>query len=1054
MKKPLYTFQDQFVLRTPLLPLKSESLTQAHLEQLCNEPYFLEAIYLASPVLHDEVMKWKEGAKTETGKLLISLGKYYNRMRSRCTPYGLFAACSTGIWGDHSEIVVKDGVNRHTRLDMNYLCALAQRLNTHPVILPQLRFYPNNSMYVFGGNLRYVEYKYVNNRRVHQITSVDHSEYLQLIIKKAEGGARISELAPLLVEDDITLEEAEVFVQELINSQILVSELEPAVTGDEFIYQLIRSLQALVAEAPHPELTAIITTLEQVQEHIGKLDTRLGNPASDYRKIMETLRTLDTPIEENQLFQTDSYKDTSVCMLDSKLQGKILEVVDFLNKFTHPEEPPDRKKFKENFTQAYEDAELPLLEVLDTESGIGYTGKDTQGIHQLIDDVQLPGKEQASYEIRWNKLQKLLHDKLTEASRKEAYTVEFTDEDLKDIDRSTTGLPDTLSTMFRVLDKEGKLYLGHSGGSSAANLLGRFAHGDEVIRNILGTITTHEQQANADRILAEIVHLPESRIGNILLRPVLRGYEIPYLGKSALPAEFQIPLQDLLVSVRQNKIILRSKKLNKEIIPRLSSAHNYSFNALPVYHFLCDIQSQYFEKSGIGFDWGSLRTSYKFLPRAEYKNVILSKAQWQFEKTDFGFLLEDSKPGYTEAVKAWMKKWQLPREVMLADGDNELYIDLEEPFSLKVLASAIRKRESIILEEFLFNSDAPLVKNNAGAAYTNECIAILLRNAETGQKDGVALPAGEPTGEQVMEIQRNFSIGSEWLYYKLYCGIKTADLLLGTVLKPLTEEVIHKGLADKFFFIRYSDPEGHLRLRFHLTDPSKIGPLITLIDSYLRVYQKQGLLHRTLTDTYSRELERYGRNTMELSESFFFLDSQVTLNLLDMTDGEEGDQIRWLFALRSTDELLDNFQYKPAEKLRFLEQLKTAFTNEHGGTKELKLQLDNKFRNVRKLVEDILNRELDADRDTAPLMELLSWKAEQLTPIASAILELRDKQGLQVDLDDLLASYIHMMLNRIFRSRQRTFEMLMYDLLHRYYKSLDGRMKRMKQVEPAFAPKQ
>jgi thiopeptide-type bacteriocin biosynthesis protein len=1051
--KPIYRYHPQFVLRTALLPIGSEPLTPGLLTRLCQEAYFLEAIYLASPVLHDEILKWQNKLLTEEkeiNKLLVSVGKYYNRMRSRCTPYGLFAACATGSWSDKNEIVLSDEIKRHTRLDMNYLCALAQQLNSHPLLLPLLKFYPNNSMYVFGDNLRYVEYKYVNNRRVHQISSVDNSEYLQTILRRAETGATPGELAPLLVESDISLEEAHAFVHELINSQILVSELEPAVTGDEFIHQLISSLKSIRQQHPHEEITGIIQILEDVQNHIAQLDLKLGNGSEKYRDIFGKLKTLNTPIEENQLFQTDSYKNTQICELNTSIQDSLRDALGFLNKFSPRDEQRNRSKFIENFTQAYENAEIPLLEALDTESGIGYVGKDTNGINALLDDVFIPGTEQAFQEIRWNKLQGVLHGRLAKAAKNDDYTVTFTDDDLKGIDSGTNNLPDTLPVMFRVLDKSGKLFVGHMGGSSAANLLGRFAHGDAAINNIINTITTHEQDSNPDQILAEIVHLPESRIGNILLRPVLRKYEIPYLGKSALPADHQILLQDLMVSVKGDKIILRSKKLNKEIIPRLSSAHNYSYNALPVYHFLCELQTQQFEKSGLTFDWGVLRNNYKFLPRAEYKNVILSRAQWQFSKADFAVLLDDSKPDYAEKVSEWIKTWKLPRHVVLADGDNELYLDLHEAFSLKILSSAIRKRDQIVLEEFLFEEDNCLVHDQKGAGYTNECIAIFLKNTEIPSAKH-AEPVQSQTGIPVFDktpVQRNFSIGSEWLYYKIYCGIKTADNLLGSVLKPLTEELTQKNLADEFFFIRYADPQVHIRIRFHMTDVSKIGQVIALADKYLRPFQQQGLIHRIQTDTYSRELERYGSNSMKLSESVFHFDSLVTLNLLDMTDGEEGEEIRWQFALRSVDELLDNFNYDSSAKLVFLEQLRNMFTSEHGGTKELKLQLDTKFRNVRKQVEDILNRELDPQREILPLIELLNWKTEQMQPIAAQILDLQKQGLLQLRLNDLLASYIHMMINRIFKSRQRTFEMVVYDLLHRYHKSLEGRKKSQKNAAP------
>ncbi len=1054
-QKALYRYHPQFVLRTPLLPVGSEPLTPDFLTKLCQEAYFREAIYLASPVLYDEIIKWQNKELTgekEIHKLLVSVGKYYSRMRSRCTPYGLFAACATGTWATHNEVALDTKLKRHTRLDMNYLCALAQQLNANEVLLPYLHFFPNNSMYVFGENLRFVEYKYVNSRRIHQISSVDHSEYLQRILNRATTGARISDLAPLLVEEDISLEEAEAFVKELITSQILVSELEPAVTGDEFIYQLIHSLKTITQQHPLPEIDAVIGVLDNVQDLITRLDENLGNDATMYRDILAKLKTLNTPIEENQLFQTDSYKNTLCACLDAGIQDAIQDALAFLNRFASKDVNRNRALFIENFTKAYEDAEVPLLEVLDTESGIGYTGSDIAGINTLLDDVYLPPTQQAVEELRWSKLQSMLHTKLTQAAKNGDYTVAFTDADVKDLEAGTGNMPDTMPVLFRVLDKTGRLLLGNIGGSSAANLLGRFAHGDKAINDIISTITTHEQDSNPEKILAEIVHLPESRIGNILLRPVLRKYEIPYLGKSALPADHQIGLQDLLVSVRNGKIILRSKRLNKEIIPRLSTAHNYSFNALPVYHFLCELQTQYFEKSGVYFDWGVLQGESKFLPRAEYKNIVLARAKWKLTKTDFSVLLEDTKPEYEALVAEWLKKWNLPQHVVLADGDNELFLNLHESFSIKILAGAIRKREQILLEEFIFDTANCLVTNQQGQGHTNEFIAILLKNPNPAEqpagKNSSARP-GQPVTEE-MPVQRNFSIGSEWLYYKIYCGIKTADNLLGNVLKPLTEELIRKKLIEKFFFIRYADPQSHIRIRFQLNNLASIGPVIALADKYLHPYQQQGLIHKLQTDTYSRELERYGSNSMELSESLFNIDSQVTLNLLDLTGGEAGEEIRWQFALRSIDELLDNFQLDFTSRLLFLEQLKNSFTKEHGGSKELKLQLDTKFRNVRKKVEDILNRELDAEREILPLIELLNWKTEQVQPLANQILALQKQGNLRLPLEDLLASHIHMMINRIFKARQRTFEMVVYDLLHRYHKSQEGRKKSRKDATPAI----
>jgi thiopeptide-type bacteriocin biosynthesis protein len=1038
-----YNYHPDFVFRTPQLALNPQGLSATELFEFTQQPFFKEAIYIASPVLYDELVKWHNQElkeEKELEKLISSLYKYYTRMQSRCTPYGLFAACGSGTWKEESRIRLSDKEKRHTRLDMNYLCALAQQLNTHPVLLPRLRFYPNNSAYIVGETMRYVEYSYVNNRRMHQITGVHFSTYLDKVLKKAVSGARIKDLAALLISDDITEEEAEDFIKELIQSQLLVSELEPAVTGDEFSYQLIDSLKK-INEEHHPEIEQIIQLLESTQEQIKMIDASESNEAGVYRVIYEQLKTLGTTIEENQLFQTDLYRNVTEAALNSSIQKNLSAAITFLDKFSPGGENANLKKFKENFYNQYENAELPLLQVLDTETGIGYTGKDSAGVNKLLDDLYIPGKPASSYDIKWNKQQDILQTRLLKATQEKQYTVEFTDEDVKDSTNSSETLPDSLPIMFRLIDAE-NIYLQSCGGSSAANLLGRFAHGDAKIHDIIKTITAHEQEINTGKILAEIVHLPESRIGNILLRPVLRNYEIPYLGKSALPADQQIQLQDLQVSVQNNHIVLRSKKLNKEIIPRLSTAHNYSFNALPVYQFLCDLQTQNFEKSGLGFNWGSLTASYKFLPRAVYKNVILERAKWQLSKADAEVLLKEKNPSYKDDVTAWHKQLNMPSKVVLADGDNELLINFDDELSIKMLVSSIKKRDRFVLEEFLFDEQTLLVKDKKENGFVNECIAILLKDKTAVKNQEAQKNKAEQLNTLAIDtIQRNFSIGSEWLYYKFYSGIKTADKLLAEVIRPLTEELIEKKYIDKFFFIRYFDPENHIRLRFHFTDLKQLANVISAVHKAIQPYQDQGMISKVQTDTYTRELERYGVNAIEIAESLFHIDSVVTLNLLDLIDGAEGEIIRWQFAVRSMDDLLTNLNFNSAEKLQLLDRMKTSFFREHGESKELKLQLDAKFRTERKLVEDILNREIDETREIQPLIELLEWKKEQVQPLAEQLLQLKNDKQLQLELNDLASSYIHMLLNRIFMSRQRTYEMVVYDLLYRYYKSIAGREK-------------
>ena len=270
-QEPRYDFYPKFLFRSPSLSFQKGKSTENDLLELSKSTFFKEAIYLASPILHDELLKWHQGVltdKKEISKLKHSLYKYYTRMQSRSTPYGLFAACSTGEWGQKSEIITRSAIKRHTRLDMNYLCSLIQDLNRKPAIRNLLKFYNNNSLYTIGASVRYVEYNYVNNKRVHQISSVINNEYLQLVLEKAKNGALLSELAEAIVDKDISKEEAIEFIEELVENQLLVSELEPAVTGDELVLQVIRLLKKVSVNEQNNEIENVISILEETQKNI------------------------------------------------------------------------------------------------------------------------------------------------------------------------------------------------------------------------------------------------------------------------------------------------------------------------------------------------------------------------------------------------------------------------------------------------------------------------------------------------------------------------------------------------------------------------------------------------------------------------------------------------------------------------------------------------------------------------------------------------------------------------------------------------------------------
>ncbi len=290
--------------------------------------------------------------------------------------------------------------------------------------------------------------------------------------------------------------------------------------------------------------------------------------------------------------------------------------------------------------------------------------------------------------------------------------------------------------------------------------------------------------------------------------------------------------------------------------------------------------------------------------------------------------------------------------------------------------------------------------------------------------------------------QRSFTLGSKWLYYKIYSGPKTADTILTEVVLPLSQKFQDENWIEKWFFIRYSDPKHHLRLRFLVSDDSAITKIIGQLFEKLQPLVAQDIVWKIQLETYHRELERYGENTMELSESLFHYDSWATTHFLDLIEGDEGEQLRWLYGIRATDNLLNAFEYPLEEKLSLMEGLKIGFGKEFNMSRPLKKQLDDKYRKEREHIEHFMSFTAKEEPDYEPILEILESTSRKIGPFALKILEIEKNNRLQIIKSNLMGSYIHMLMNRLFKSKNRLNEMVCYDFLYRYYKTTWARTKK------------
>ncbi|NHN26331.1 hypothetical protein FIA58_011635 [Flavobacterium jejuense] len=717
-----------FVLRTPLLPVSYytsllEKYSQEAVFETLNNAYVKNAIALASPELLSELEKHRSNPLhhrvDQVKQLEISLLKYIARLTSRATPFGLFAGCNTGHFSNETNVRLlhKKNYSIPTQFDMQFWTHLLQELGKETQVREKLVYFPNSSLYSIGSFYRYVEYKFVNKRREHTIAAVRKNPFVTLILEHCKTGKSVSELVSLIIDNEAEREEATSFIHELIDNQLLVSNLEATVTGDDEINRVLAILKPIPSVAKKTQL------LEEISEKLIVLENNINAHRTISTEIIKKVKQLEIDFDEKYLLQTDLHIKTKTATVNTTIARKLQQAISFLERLQSKTTNANLEAFKKAFLNRYETKEMPLAIVLDSEVGIGYLqGYRMNDSHPILDSFSIAKQHNSTTTVEnWSKLDYLLEEKIRHSVTTNEFVLHLKDEDFKDFSTNNNLLPPTFSAMieiFQELDQE-TLVLDSLGNFSATKLIGRFCNGEATIHDLAKEIVTKEAHLHPTSILAEIAHLPESRTGNVLRRPLLRTYEIPYLANSIAPKEQQIEIEDLLISVVNKNIVLKSKQLNKIIIPCLSNAHNYSSNALPIYQFLCDLQGQNTHPV-YKFDWGILKHHYNNFPRVVYKEVILAKAKWyvyhdELKTIAFGTNFEE-----------WKAKKQIPRYVTIVNGDNTLLINLEKEICFEMMQKTAKSNGKVLLEEFLFTNES-VVKDEENNNYANQFIVSFYR---------------------------------------------------------------------------------------------------------------------------------------------------------------------------------------------------------------------------------------------------------------------------------------------------------------------------------------
>lgn len=1052
--RPSVVAAPKFVLRTPLLPrdeldhwgseLAVPTASPATLDaaiaadrellrrRLCAivlRPYVREAIFVASPSLHAGIDTWMTTPRSEAGRLTErSLVRYVSRMASRPTPFGLFAGNTAGTIGETTQLRLADRktYRRYTRLDGDYLAHVTDMLGTDPMIRAELRYRPNSSLCMVAGRMRYAM-RAEGASRSYSLISLEPSDYLVATLEAAKPGTLPGTLAQALADGDpdVSREEADNFIAELISTQVLVSELAPPVTGPEAIDDVVEQLLQLSSSLA----VRTRTVLGRVSRDLRLLDAHVGNDATAYRAIAEVLAPLPVKLDIGRLFQVNLVPKGNAVTLGRDVIDEIIRAVEILRRVARPLGINELARFRDAFLERYELREVPLIEVLDEESGIGFAMSNAPGAQAspLLEGLPFPStidEELTGWSFAATHL--LRRTSAAIAAGHDELVLDDRDIDAMALDAvADVDSFGVLATLANAPDGGTELLLGAVLGPTGATILGRFCHSDPELHADVTAYLRIEEALQPDTIFAEIVHLADGRLANIAARPVLRDYEIVYLGRSGAPRERQIEVSDLTISVRNGRVILRSMRLGREICPRLTNAHNFSNRSLGTYRFLATLQRQHQRSLGISAD---ALDALPYTPRIRHGRTVLRLAQWQLVGAELDPIVDSKDAARVTAVRALRTLRHLPRWICIHDGDNILPVDLDNILSIDSFAQLVRGKALTQISE-LWPLQPNLTVRGPDGGFANEVFVPFTRVARSP-----ASPVPVPLGA-TNSLRRRFAPGSEWLYVKLYTGSATSDQVLEAIAPVVTE-------FPEWFFIRYSDPKWHVRVRVRGAPGWLLGEVAPKLAAAIRPLVDDDRIYRVQYDTYERELERYGgMRGIELAERWFHADSVAVIAILGMLSGDSGIDARWRLAVRGVDQLLTDLGFDLEGKLAVMRGARDSFATEHRVEKHVLFQrkLGERYRAERTALEAVVDPSFDANSEFAPALALFDQRSRASAQIFDE-LRAAERAG-QLSIRGLAHSYVHMHANRILRSAHRAHELVIYDLLVRLYESRIARSK-------------
>lgn len=846
---------------------------RAYLKNVSADPVVREALEVSSASLARELAKIEGGHEVPFSRLrraVYAVTKYLLRMSYRPTPFGLMAGVAPVRFGDAPRFRRTGDGRKFVRPDWDWLLAVVMKLERRPEVLQHLLVMRNDFTSTRGDRLVLSYVRDVEDKppadRMHEI-SVQYTVAVRRALELARRPVPYPELVEKLLQAFAGAPSEAIIgmLDQLIEREFLLTDLRPPQDSADALRHVIIRLAPLAGHLAERQLGEIHSAIDDYAQRVP------GTGTPELRSLVNAMGRVH--VAERPL-QVDLRADVDV-EIPKIVTRELVAAAAALWRVTPDPTPDHIREYHNAFVErfGYECA-VPVKDLLDPERGLGAPAtylrppsarqarpmpqSDPERLETLAAlalDACRTGTREVVVDDRL--IASLTREKGQEAASPPAF------------DMCASLLADSLDAVaegdFRLVVLKGL------GGPQPGTFFGRFLH-------VLGDTGREIAELNAqphvwgpNAIPVQLQFQPnDSRSGNVSQVPRVLAHRLVMGAFPSQPDDHVLDLDDITIVADRHRFHVLSTSSGREIVPLLFHMLN-PFTSQPNAARLLGEIAHLRQWPIRRWMWNGL-DRLPYLPRVRYGRTILASARWLPDPRMLDKNL--SWREWLSALRDWRQRWDVPELIEITTEDQRITVNLTVPLHQRVLWRELRAETT-----------PTIMEPPAGGEYeagwcdgrSNEIAVPLVPHPDAPR------PSPAPAGT-ITARPRLHNPGGEWLYAKLYLSTEHHDELLADHLPAFLDRI--EALTDRSFFIRFLDPDPHLRLRFH-GDPSVLyGRLLPVLHEWVAGKCDEGVIRRMVLDTYEPEYVRYGgEKVLEFAERAFAADSRSTIAQLRMLRG-------------------------------------------------------------------------------------------------------------------------------------------------------------------------